>query len=90
MEELATVNVTDEGLKKLSQIRTLRVLHVSGIFTDDGLRHLSDMRNLEELYILWNRNMTDEGLRHLSHCTNLRVLKMLTKDEWTALESKAA
>ena len=51
--ELEETNISDSGLKYISELSRLRVLFVgSPNFTDSGLTHLSKLKNLELLYLV--------------------------------------
>ena len=81
---LWNINITDESLKELTDIKTLEFLDLSytkGIgpnftrITDAGLKHLKDLRNLKSLN-LWQARITDEGLKDLKGLTELTDLNL--------------
>ncbi len=58
------LSVSDEGLKHLSKMKTLRELHIGGPITDQGLEHLYQLNDLEQLLIVSNE-VTPEAERVL-------------------------
>ena len=53
--------LTDEGLRPIGQITTLRNLSLNNTrITDAGLRHLTGLKNLEDLYV-GNTRATKSG-----------------------------
>jgi len=66
--------VTDDWLKRLSSVATLRKLDLANCaIQGDGLRHIAGLTHLRELNLTLTP-MTDEGLKHLGGLTELRVL----------------
>ncbi len=69
---LPGVDVSDDGLSHLRQLRKLTLLNLD--FTnigDEGLSHLSELNNLESLNLNGTR-ISDAGLIHLQKLTKLR------------------
>lgn len=66
--------ITDEWLKRLSSVKTLRKLDLANCaIQGDGLRHIAGLTSLRELNLTLTP-VTDEGLKHLSGLKELRVL----------------
>lgn len=66
--------VTDDWLKRLSNISTLRKLDLANCaIQGDGLKHISSLKNLRELNLTLTP-VNDDGLKHLSGLTDLRTL----------------
>jgi hypothetical protein len=62
---LVESEITDSGLKQLSELTNLVVLNLDKTqISDDGLRHLSGVTKLWHLD-LGNTQITNEGLRHM-------------------------
>lgn len=69
-------NVTDNGIKHLSGLKSLRILELSNTrITDEGLRYLKALPNLESLDLNGNI-ITDKGLSHLQALPKLIQLKL--------------
>ena len=77
-------NVTDEGLRHLSNVHSVHILGSNMSITDEGLKHLSNVRSIvlsssEELYhsvsakYFTELKITDEGLKHLSHIKKIEI-----------------
>lgn len=67
-------NATDEHLRAIEGLASLRTLSVSGShITDEGLQHLRGLTRLEWLWIT-NANITGEGLVQLSDSARLQKL----------------
>jgi Leucine-rich repeat (LRR) protein len=68
------IDLTDDGLRYIGRIRSLKSLTLSGIaVSDDGLLHLTGLRNLEELIVSGTR-ITDWGMRHIGRLDGLKSL----------------
>lgn len=68
--------LTDVGVRHLAELRTLRILDLSGSqLTDEGLASLASLEQLEELW-LNETAVTDEGLIHLRGMKRLRYLDL--------------
>ena len=66
--------VTDDWLKRLSNISTLRKLDLANCaIQGNGLKHISSLKNLRELNLTLTP-VNDEALKHLSGLTELRNL----------------
>jgi hypothetical protein len=66
--------ITDDWLKRLSNVTTLRKLDLANCaIQGDGLRHIAGLTSLRELNLTLTP-VTDEGLKHLGGLTELRVL----------------
>ncbi|MDB5337527.1 MAG: hypothetical protein JWN70_3146 [Planctomycetaceae bacterium] len=66
--------VTDDWLKRLSGVTTLRRLDLANCAVQgDGLRHLINLTGLRDLNLTLTP-VTDEGLKHLAGLTELRTL----------------
>ncbi len=66
--------VTDDWLKRLSAVTTLRRLDLANCAVQgDGLRHISNLTGLRDLNLTLTP-VNDEGLKHLSGLTELRTL----------------
>lgn len=66
--------VTDDWLKRLSGVTTLRRLDLANCAVEGhGLRHISALTGLRELNLTLTP-VTDEGLKHLAGLTELRML----------------
>jgi hypothetical protein len=75
--DMGDCNLTDEALRHLGGVDTLRVLHVEGnSLSDDGLRHLARATKLESLDISMVRNIRGPGLRHLAGLKSLKELDL--------------
>ena len=72
---LYTCQVSDDDLRCLKELRTLRVLNLPGSITDDGLAHVANLTRLEALD-LNSTKVTDEGLAHLQRLRELRFLDL--------------
>lgn len=79
--QIKNSQVTDAGLKHLSEWRNLRGLNLDGCVyvTDAGLAHLVEL-NLERL-LLWNGGsktmpITDAGLAHVGRMSSLQFLSI--------------
>src|SRR5262249_5283211 len=74
---LVRTRITDEGLKKISELSDLEVLSLAASrqFTDAGLMHLKKLHKLRSLD-LWVAKISDKGLVHLGGMTSLRSLKL--------------
>jgi hypothetical protein len=72
--ELSATNVSDDGLKNISNLENVRVLSLDGSqVTDAGMGHLAGLESLEILD-LSDTAVTDAGLAHLKGLTGLRVV----------------
>jgi len=69
-------NITDEGLKYLSNYTTLDLSCLK--ITDDGLKYLSNCRSLK----LYNCNITDKGLKYLSNCKDFKLYRCNISEEY--------
>ena len=70
-------NLTDEALRHLGGIRTLRVLNVDrNKLTDDGLRHLARCHAMESLNLYGIHQIRGPGLRHLAGLKSLKELDL--------------
>ena len=65
--------VDDRHLESIGQMRTLRMLNVSGPVTDAGLSHLGGLHNLTELY-LSNSQVTGTTVGKFTGLKNLSTL----------------
>ena len=73
---LAATSVTDELLRNLSDLKSLRTLQLQSTeIGDSGLHHLSGMTSLAELD-LSGTAISDAGLAHLTGLTGLRRLRL--------------
>ena len=62
-------NITNEGIKHLTQLRSLN-LSSNKTITDEGIKPLTQLKNLN----LFNNNtITDEGIKHLTQLRNLNL-----------------
>jgi len=69
-------SVTDDDLRHVKEMTTLRELHLEGTqVTDKGLRQLSGLTALRELYLA-GTHITDAGLKHLENFTQLEILDL--------------
>jgi hypothetical protein len=72
-------SLTDEGLRHIARLPSLKDLDLSGTaITDRGLAVLRDLPALETLSLAGTR-ITDEGVEHLAHCHELRQIDL----SWT-------
>jgi hypothetical protein len=79
--DLRYTNVSDEGLKHLGSLSSVKTLCLSGTRVSDvGLRHLSSLLLLEELD-LRGTGVTEEALRELGRSTNLRALYLSVPEQ---------
>ena len=69
---LEKTGITDAGLEKLKQLKTLKVLNLGEcvLITDAGLAHLGDLAELTKCD-LYGTPITDAGLGHLSGLSKL-------------------
>lgn len=67
--------VSDDDLRSLKELRTLRVLDLPEAIADDGLAHVANLTQLEALDLSGTK-ITDEGLVHLQRLRKLRVLDL--------------
>lgn len=67
--------VSDEGLRHLSELSNLTILRLGGTRVGDGLRYLSELSNLEVLD-LGSTQVRNEHIRHLSGLTGLQELDL--------------
>jgi hypothetical protein len=67
---------TDEGLDRLSGMRSLRRLIVRGEISDRGLQSLVDLPDLDSL-ALHETKVTSQGLRHLASFPKLERLVVM-------------
>jgi Leucine-rich repeat (LRR) protein len=76
LEALSLNNrTTDEGIARVSQLTTLRTLHVPGaIVTDTALNHLCKLPNLEVLWI--DKRVTRFGFKDLARLPKLKTLHL--------------
>ena len=66
--------VTDDWLKRLSDVKTLRKLDLANCaIKGEGLRHIAGLSALRELNLTLTP-VNDEALRHLAGLSELRVL----------------
>ena len=71
-----SIAVTDEGIKRLAELPSLRWLALHEIaITNAGLAHLHGRTDLEALFIESDK-ITDDGLRHIGTLTGLRELAL--------------
>ena len=77
-----TALMTDEGLKALATLPTLRHLRLSGPFTDRGLAYLAAAPSLKALWLETPR-ATEEGLRSLAQIASLERLCLPYLDQIT-------
>ena len=84
LPKLETVNlhnsdVSDEGLKKLTQNKSIKRLNLrrTAKITADGLASLVDLPNLQVLELLYNSQSVDNAaLDHVAKLTGLRLLDL--------------
>lgn len=75
--DMGNCNLTDEALRHIGSIGTLRVLRVDrNKITDDGLQHLSRSSALESLDVSGRRGIEGPGLRHLAGLRELKELDL--------------
>ena len=68
---------TDEGLKAISGLASLEMLHLGGIgVTDVGVRHLGRLTRLKELHLFGCDRITDEGLKAIGRMQSLEDLSV--------------
>jgi hypothetical protein len=66
--------VSDDGLRRVSQLRTLTSLNLGGdSFTDDGLSHLNQLTQLKQLWLRSSR-IHGPALQHLTPLSGLKEL----------------
>ncbi|HEY2838573.1 MAG TPA: M56 family metallopeptidase [Pirellulales bacterium] len=72
----ASVGLTDEGLKQISQIRSLKGLQLFDLekITDDGLSHLAGLEKLEDLNMYSCAGVRGPGYASLAPIQSLRRL----------------
>jgi Leucine-rich repeat (LRR) protein len=70
-------NITDGGIKNLTNLQTLSISSNNSNITDGGIK---DLTNLQHLYVYCNPNITDEGIKNL---TNLQTLEISTNKNIT-------
>jgi len=78
LTELSIKNtrVSDEGIAKLAQMRTLTTLSLSGTdISDDGLCYIQNLDRLTRLGLRRTR-ISDAGLRHLSDMPSLEAVSL--------------
>jgi hypothetical protein len=74
--DLYNTEVTDDGLKELSNLRNLTTLNLSRTnVTDAGLKELANLKNLTTLY-LHETKVTNVGMKELAKLKNLTVLNL--------------
>ena len=73
--ELHYARCTDEGLRHLSELGTLKRLVIPNCFgfTDAGLSHIAKLRNLQELNIR-SDGFTDAGMADIAELNDLKAL----------------
>jgi hypothetical protein len=76
--DMGYCNLTDEALRDLGRIRTLRMLKVdrNNDLSDDGLRHLAECKSLESLNLNGIDGIRGPGLEHLSSLSSLKELDL--------------
>lgn len=70
--EIDTPMVTDDGLRHVGELTSLRRLVLRCNATDEGLKHIGSLTNLRELVI--KCRVTDAGMAHLGRLKNLETL----------------
>jgi Leucine-rich repeat (LRR) protein len=66
--------ITDDALRSIAQIKTLRTLNLSfANVTDAGVKHLAGLPDLQSL-TLNDTEFSDEGVRHLASLSSLKHL----------------
>jgi Leucine-rich repeat (LRR) protein len=68
-------SLTDDALRSIGNVRSLRALDVSGQFSDAGLEKLRRLTKLE-LLCLEGDDFSDAGLAHLRQLTKLKGLSL--------------
>ncbi len=77
--DLINSNITDTGLKKLSQNLThLTSLNLKNCqqITDQGLTHLKNLTSLQSLNLSGCKKITDQGFAHLKNLNSLQSLDL--------------
>jgi hypothetical protein len=76
--DMGFCDLTDEALRELGRIRTLRILRVdrNNDLSDDGLRHLAQCKSLESLNLNGIDGIRGPGLEHLSSLNSLKELDL--------------
>jgi hypothetical protein len=76
--DMGFCDLTDEALRELGRIRTLRMLKVdrNNDLSDDGLRHLAQCKSLESLNLNGIDGIRGPGLEHLSSLNSLKELDL--------------
>ena len=73
---LTDVQLSDVGLRHLTELERLKVLNLDGTqFTDAGIENLWTMTDLRDL-ILSDTKVTDVGLRHVKVFARLETLRL--------------
>jgi hypothetical protein len=80
LESLGTnvADVTDDGLKplaKLKSLRTLKFFHPGRSFSGSGLAHLAELPNLQSLTVAGSLAFNDDGLAAVATLTHLREFR---------------
>jgi hypothetical protein len=69
-------NVTDKGVRRVCQLKKLRVLYLTGNrITNVGLKSLATLKNIERLH-LRSVGIDDLGLKHLGLLKKLQSLRL--------------
>ena len=81
-DPLEEINLSDEALQFVGDLRRLRVLLLSDTqASDESLRHLTRLGNLERLYMWDAARVSDDGVRHLVALKELRLSNSQITDE---------
>jgi len=77
--DLSNTQITNEALKTIGELTTLRSLNLSNTaIDDDGLKHLQNLANLQQLY-LGDTLVTGDGLKYLHGLETLSTLSLVGK-----------
>lgn len=74
--EIEVDNITDESLKNLQSLKSLKKLCIVGCdkITDKGLLYLQNLKNLTDLHVIKCKKITPDGIKKLK-----KLLPHLTK-----------
>ena len=89
LESLALFSdrITSAGLERLTGLKRLKILSVSGRITDSYLEQVSKLSSLEEFLVYGVAEISDIGLGHIGKLTELRGLHLLVAIDGSDVEN---